>query len=73
MKDTSLKNTLFQAEFNTDIQLADVMRFVADRYELGELLSDLQKSPAEIADAIVEMQIGMEVADELNFRGYKVD
>ena len=48
MKDTTLNNSLFQAEFNTDLQLADVLKFIQSRLDIAETFTDLQQSELEI-------------------------
>lgn len=56
MKDTSLKNTLFQAEFNTDLQLADIMRFIKERYDLAELLNEAGATPHKVVVELIEKE-----------------
>lgn len=70
MKDTSLKNTLFQAEFNTDLQLADVMRFISERYDLKELLRTIGFTQSQLVDYIHESRLDDKVVEEMLLRGH---
>lgn len=70
MLDSSHKNVLFQAEFNTDLQLADVMKFVVDRFTLAELLTAGDFTARQLVDAVAELNDQAAVAEEMFQRRY---
>lgn len=69
MKDTSLNNALFQAEFDTRLQLLDVMKFIGERFELADIIRQSSFQKADIDAALTELKMQPTTADML----YKID